>query len=382
MSDSRTEAQRLMPALVVALVALVMVLFGLYINEVIKKPVSDGSKGQDLATSNEVFHWKLVTTWPKNFPGLGTAPETFARLASELSNGRLQIKVHGAGELVPALGVFDAVSSGSVQMGHGASYYWKGKVPAAVFYTTVPFGMNAQETNGWINFGGGMELWREIYEPFNLIPFQGGNTGVQMGGWYNTKIESLDDIKGVKMRIPGLGGEVWSRAGGVSVTLAGNELYTSLQTGVIDATEWVGPYNDLAMGFHQVANYYYYPGWHEPGAMLEFIVNKDAYETLPQDLQAIIEVATIAANQLMLDQFTGANNAALKELTEQHEVELLAYPDDVLKEFKAIAADVYRDISAKDPQFAKVYESYSAFQEQVSDYHLISEEAYYRARKQ
>lgn len=382
MSDSRTEAQRLMPALVVALVALVMVLFGLYINEVIKKPVSDGSKGQDLATSNEVFHWKLVTTWPKNFPGLGTAPETFARMANELSNGRLQIKVHGAGELVPALGVFDAVSSGSVQMGHGASYYWKGKVPAAVFYTTVPFGMNAQETNGWINFGGGMELWREIYEPFNLIPFQGGNTGVQMGGWYNTKIESLDDIKGVKMRIPGLGGEVWSRAGGVSVTLAGNELYTSLQTGVIDATEWVGPYNDLAMGFHQVANYYYYPGWHEPGAMLEFIVNKDAYETLPQDLQAIIEVATIAANQLMLDQFTGANNAALKELTEQHEVELLAYPDDVLKEFKAIAADVYRDISAKDPQFAKVYESYSAFQEQVSDYHLISEEAYYRARKQ
>ena len=378
-----SESQRLMPAVIVALVVLVMVFFGLYIAEVIKSPQSSSDSNEPaLATSDEIFHWKLVTTWPKNFPGLGTAPETFATMVNEMSNGRLQIKVHGAGELVPALGVFDAVSSGSVQMGHGASYYWKGKVAAAVFYTTVPFGMNAQETSGWINFGGGMELWREIYEPFNLIPFQGGNTGVQMGGWYNTKIESIDDIKGVKMRIPGLGGEVWSRAGGVSVTLAGNELYTSLQTGVIDATEWVGPYNDLAMGFHQVAKYYYYPGWHEPGAMLEFIVNKDAYATLPEDLQAIVETATVAANQLMLDQFTGANNASLKELTEVHGVELLAFPDDVLKELKTISADVYRDISAKNPQFAKVYQSYLAFQEQVSQYHLISEEAYYKTRHQ
>ena len=236
------------------------------------------SESSVAATKNTVVNWKLVTTWPKNFPGLGTAPENFARLVDRMSDGRLKIKVYGAGEVVPALETFSAVSSGTVQMGHGAAYYWKGKAPAAVFFTAVPFGLNAQEMNGWLHYGGGLELWREVYAPFNLLPFAGGSTGVQMAGWFNREINSLDDFKGLKMRIPGLGGEVFTRAGGTSVSMPGGEIFTSLQTGVIDAAEWVAPYNDLAFGFHNVVKYYYYPGWHEPGAMLEFIVNQQAYD--------------------------------------------------------------------------------------------------------
>ena len=212
------------------------------------------------STANqETFEWKLVTTWPKNYPGLGLAPENFAKQVEAMSGGRLKIKVFGAGQLVPAFEVFDAVSQGTAQMGHGASYYWTGKSKATAFFTSVPFGLNAQEMNGWLHYGGGLELWRELYDEFNLIPFAGGNTGVQMAGWFNREINSMEDIKGLKMRIPGLGGDVITRAGGVSVTISGGELYTAMQTGVIDALEWVSPYNDIALGFHQVAKYYYYP---------------------------------------------------------------------------------------------------------------------------
>lgn len=376
-----SQSQRLLPAVVVGLVALVMLLFGLYVWQVVKSPAGHHATGTVAGGPQAVYRWKLVTTWPKNFPGLGTAPENFARIVNEMSNGRLVVKVHGAGELVPALGVFDAVSAGSVEIGHGAAYYWKGKIPAAPFFTAIPFGMNAQETNGWITAGGGQELWRETYEPFGVIPFVGGNTGVQMAGWYNKRIESLADIQGMKMRIPGLGGEVWTRAGGVAVTIPGGELYTSLQTGVIDATEWVGPYNDLAMGFHQVAKYYYYPGWQEPGAMLEFIVNQKAYRALPRDLQQIIAVASQAANQMMLDEYTAANNAALSELVNNHGVELLPLPEDVLITFNQVANEVYQEMAANDPLFAKVLASYREFQEKSGSYHQISELAYYRTRE-
>ena len=214
----------------------------------------------------ENYNWRLVTAWPKNYPGLGMAPERIAKLVEEMSNGQMKITVYGAGEQVPAFGVFDAVSSGSHQMGHSGGYFWKGKVPAAQFFTGVPFGLTADEINAWTNRGGGLELWREVYEPFNIYPIPAGNTGTQMFGWFNKEINSLDDIKGLKMRIPGIGGEVLKRAGGIPVTLPGGELFTALQTGVIDATEWVGPYNDLTFGFHQAAKYYYYPRWHEPGS--------------------------------------------------------------------------------------------------------------------
>lgn len=329
----------------------------------------------------QTFRWKLVTSWPKNYPGLGTAPEKFAELVDKMSAGRLNIKVYGAGELVPALEVFDAVSQGTAEMGHSGAYYWKGKLPAATFFTSVPFGLNAQEMNAWIQYGGGMALWREAYAPFNLIPFVGGSTGVQMAGWFNREINSVDDIKGLKMRIPGIGGEVISRLGGQAVTISGGELYTSLQTNVIDATEWVGPYNDQAFGFYQIARYYYYPGWHEPGSILEFTVNKDAYESLPEDLQTIVEVATRAVSQDMLDLYTARNKDALTDLVEKHGVELRQIPPEVLDRLRQVSEEVLDEVAASNPLADRVWASQKAFKESVMPYHRITEEAIYQARR-
>jgi len=328
----------------------------------------------------KVYHWRCVTTWPKNLPGLGVAPENLAKWVGEMSNNRLQIKVYGANEIVPAMEVFEAVSRGTVEMGHGAAYYWKGKVPVAQFFTAVPFGLTAKEMNGWLHYGGGMELWRELYEPFGLIPIASGNTGVQMAGWFNKEINSLDDLKGMKMRIPGLGGEVFQRAGGTAVNLPGGEIFTSLQTGVIDATEWVGPYNDLSFGLHQVAKYYYYPGWQEPGPTLEAIVNKEAFDKLPQDLQAILRVASLAINQDMLDEYTARNNAALKELVDKHHVELRELPADVINELRTISDIVVSEIAGDDPLAQRIYKSYLEFKENVVEYHEITERAYINAR--
>jgi TRAP-type mannitol/chloroaromatic compound transport system substrate-binding protein len=345
-----------------------------------------GEKANEAAVKSaepqQTFEWKLVTSWPKNFPGLGTGPEKFSKMVEEMSAGRLKIKVYGAGQLVPALEVFDAVSRGTAQMGHSGAYYWKGKAPAAQFFTSVPFGLTAQEMHGWIHYGGGMELWQEVYAPFNLIPLAGGNTGVQMGGWFNKEINSLKDLDGLKMRIPGLGGEVLQRAGGTPVTLPGAELFTALQTGAIDATEWVGPYNDLAFGLYKAAKYYYYPGWHEPGSMMEYTVNKDAFDALPKDLQAIVKVASRAANQDMLDEYTSRNNKALQDLINKHGVDVRAYPDDVLQKLKGLSYEVLEELAAKDPMSKKVYESFKAYRDDVVEYHKISEQAYLNARSQ
>ncbi|MAV16973.1 MAG: ABC transporter substrate-binding protein [Gammaproteobacteria bacterium] len=328
----------------------------------------------------EQYNWRLVTAWPKNYPGLGMAPERIADLVEEMSNGQMKITVYGAGEQVPAFGVFDAVSSGSHQMGHSGGYFWKGKVPAAQFFTGVPFGLTADEINAWTNRGGGLELWREIYEPFSIYPIPAGNTGTQMFGWFNKEINSLEDIKGLKMRIPGIGGEVLKRAGGIPVTLPGGELFTALQTGVIDATEWVGPYNDLTFGFQQTAKYYYYPGWHEPGSMLELLINKDAWNSLPKHLQVIIETASKAVNQDILDEYTARNNKALRELVDVHGVELRRLPDDVITEFKIIANDILEENAAEDETVNKVYQSYLKFKNEVSEYHKVSEDAFVEAR--
>jgi TRAP-type mannitol/chloroaromatic compound transport system substrate-binding protein len=205
------------------------------------------------------FQWNMVTTWPPNLAVLQTGAERFAKRVEEVSNGRMKINVYAGGELVPPLGVFDAVSSGTVQMGNGASYYWAGKVPAAQWFTSVPFGLNAQGMNAWLS-SGGLGLWEKIYDPFNLVPRPMGNTGMQMGGWFRNQINSVDDFKGLKMRIPGLGGKVVARAGGAVVLKPASEIFTSLERGVIDATEWVGPLHDLRMGFYKAAPYYYYPG--------------------------------------------------------------------------------------------------------------------------
>ena len=329
---------------------------------------------------NESFNWRLVTSWPKNYPGLGMAPERIADLVEEMSDGQMKITVYGAEEQVPAFGVFDAVSSGSHQMGHSGGYFWKGKVPAAQFFTSVPFGLTADEINAWVNRGGGLELWREIYAPFNIYPIPAGNTGTQMFGWFNKEINSLEDVKGLKMRIPGIGGEVLKEAGGIPVTLPGGELFTALQTGVIDATEWVGPYNDLTFGFHQAAKYYYYPGWHEPGPMLELLINIDAWNSLPNHLQVIIETATKAVNQDMLDEYLAKNNQALTELVEVHGVELRRLPDDVIEEFREISNKILDDLAKEDETIAKVYESYLNFKKNVSAYHEISEDAFVESR--
>ena len=332
------------------------------------------------AEPQKVYKWRMVTTWPKNLPGLGTAPERMADNIRVMSQGRLNIKVYGAGEIVPALEVFEAVSQGTVQMGHGAAYYWKGKVPIAQFFTAVPFGLTAQEMNGWLLHGGGLELWRELYERYNLFPIPAGNTGVQMAGWFNKEINSLDDLKGLKMRIPGMGGEVFEQAGGTAINLPGGEIFTSMQTGVIDATEWVGPYNDLAFGLHQVAKYYYYPGWQEAGPTLEVLINKEAWDTLSEDLQVIVETAALAANTDMLAEYTARNNSALRELVDLHNVELRRLPDDILGEIKEISEQMIAEMVDEDDLSKRIYESWSRYRDDVVAYHEISERAYINAR--
>ena len=376
MNSSRSFS-RYSPLVILGLLAALVLVCALWVME----RAGPGAVTQRGATaSTAYFHWKMVTTWPKNFPGLGLGPENFSRIVEAMSNGRLTVRVYGAGEVVPAFGVFDAVSRRVAEMGHGAAYYWTGKVPSSVFFTSVPFGFTAQEINAWIYYGGGLELWREAYAPFGLIPFPGGNSGVQMGGWFNREINSVEDLRGLKMRMPGIGGEILNRAGGTAVVLPGGELYTSLQTGVIDATEWVGPYNDLALGLHEVGRYYYYPGWQEPGAMLEFTINRDAWNELPSDLQAIVAHATRAVNQDMLDEFTARNNAALQTLINDHGVELRKFPDDVLRKLQLSATEVYAELAADDPMSAKVYPSFKAFLDQVAQYHRISEQAYINSR--
>ena len=372
------KERTVLPIAVVGLLLLWVGTLGLWaLDSQQKDPVAvDGSQ----VLSTEQIKWKLVTTWPKGLPGLGSAPENFARRVEEMSNGRLSIRVYGAGEVVPPFEVFDAVSQGVAEMGHGASYYWKGKIPSAVFYTAVPFGMTAQEMNGWLHYGGGLELWRELYAPFGVRPFAGGSTGVQMAGWFNRELKSAEDLKGLKMRIPGLAGEVFTASGGTSVRLAGGEIYTSMQTGVIDAVEWVGPYNDRTLGLMEVAEYYYYPGWHEPGAMLEFTVNQEAFDRLPVDLQAIVEGAARATNQDMLDEFTARNNSSLTSLLDEYETKLRPLPDDVMDILHSNAVIALDKLKEDDPMAAKISASYEDFLDGVRTYHEISERAYLNAR--
>ena len=375
---------RYSPLIILLLVAALVAVSWLLVVD--KARFDEGKKNHAYSASEHVlseqqkFEWKMVTAWPKNFPGLGSAPENFASMINKMSNGRLTVRVYGGGEIVPALEVFSAVSQGTAEMGHAAAYYWKGKIPSSPFFTSVPFGLTAQEMNGWLHYGGGLQLWREAYAPFNVIPFAGGNTGVQMAGWFNREINSVADIKGLKMRIPGVGGEVLSRVGGTAVTLPGSELYTSLQTGVIDATEWVAPYNDIALGLPEVAKYYYYPGWHEPGPTLELLINKTAFETLPEDLQTMVEVAARYANQDMLDEYTARNNASLIDLEQNYNVELRRLPDDVIRALHRASDDYLKEMAEQDAMAAKVYKSWKAYADGVKNYHHISEQAYINAR--
>jgi TRAP-type mannitol/chloroaromatic compound transport system substrate-binding protein len=327
--------------------------------------------------AKKTYNWKMVTTWPPKLPVLQEGCERLAKRIGELSDGRLQIKVYAAGELVPAMGIFDAVSQGTVEVGSGASYYWAGKAPAAQWFAAVPFGMNAQGMAAWFHGGGGLKLWEETYAPFNLIPRPGGSTGVQMGGWFNKKINSIKDYKGLKMRIPGLGGKVIAKAGGTVVLLPGGEIFTSLERGVIDATEWVGPLHDLRMGFYKAAKYYYYPGWHEPGTYLEYFFNKKAYESLPKDLQHIIDAACMENEHWVLSQFDARNGAALQTLINKHKVNLIKFPDTVLDDLRQLAAEVVAEEAAKDAMSKKVNDAFQNFQKVVGTWGSVSEKAYY-----
>ncbi len=338
-------------------------------------------KGAPAVVTGRKVRWKMVTTWPKNFPGLGTGAEKLARLINEMSGGRIEVRVYGAKELVPAFEVFDVVSRGTAQMGHGAAYYWKGKNEAFQFFSAVPFGLTADEQNAWLFHGGGMELWEESYRPFGVVPLAAGNTGVQMAGWFNREINSLEDLKGLKMRIPGLGGEVLRRAGGTPVNLPGGELFTSLQSGVIDATEWVGPYNDLAFGLYKAARYYYYPGWHEPGTTLEAIVNRKAFEALSPDLQAIVRAACRVANDEILVEYVARNNDALETLKNEHHVDVRRLPDDVLARLRALSEEVVQELADSSPEARRIYDSFRRFRDKVFAWTDISERAYLDSRQ-
>ncbi|MGU9951270.1 MAG: TRAP transporter substrate-binding protein [Gammaproteobacteria bacterium WSBS_2016_MAG_OTU1] len=326
------------------------------------------------------IEWRMTTTWPKDFPGLGTGANQLANYINHMSNGELEVTVHGANEIVPPFESFDAVSKGTVEMGHGAAYYWKGKSPATQFFAAVPFGLTAQETNAWIYYGGGQELWDDLYSQFNLKPFLAGNTGVQMGGWFNREINALEDMNGLKMRMPGLGGEVLTAIGAVPKNLPGGEIFTALETGVIDATEWVGPYNDLAFGFYKAAKYYYYPGWHEPGTALETFVNKSAFDALPSHLQKVVEHAAQAANIDMLSEFVSRNGQALDTLVNEHKVQLRKFPDEVLKKLEITSEQVVGDVAAADAASKKVHGAFVDFRTKVSGWTNLSEYSYVGAR--
>lgn len=342
---------------------------------------SDALCESGTASSSETFEWSCVTSWPPKFPGLGMAPEHLATRIEAASGGRMKIKVYGGGELVPPFEVFDAVSRGTVEMGHGAAYYHKGKVDAAQFFTAIPFGMTFMELNSWIYYGGGTELWRELYAPHNLVPFLCGNTGVQMGGWFNKEINSIADLKGLKMRIPGLGGEVLRRAGGTPVTLPGAEIFTSLQSGTIDATEWVGPYNDVSFGLHKAAKYYYSPGWQEPGPGLECIINQAAWDSLPADLQALVEITCQSITTDMAAEYSYGNTNSLQQLLHDPNVELREFPEDVLQHLEAITNDVVAEMMANDPASAKIGESFYAYLEKTRQNSHITEYAYLKTRR-
>lgn len=336
-------------------------------------------EGPSVATGKR-YQWKMVTTWPPNFPVLGEGCNLFAQWVEEMSGGRIKIRVYGGGELVPALEVFDAVQSGAAEVGSGAAYYWAGKIPAAQFFASVPFGMNAQQVNAWLLSGGGQQLWEELYAGHGLVPIVGGNTGTQMGGWFNREINSISDLKGLKMRIPGLGGKVLERAGGAPVLLAGGEIYTGLERGIIDAAEWIGPCHDYKMGFHQIAKHYYAPGWHEPGSVLEMIVNKKIFEDLPPDLQAIIRAASLRMNHWMLSEFEMQNSIYLKKLIEEEKVSIRTFPPEVLDQLKAISESILEELGENDPASKKIYQSYRFFKEQMKNWADISEKLYYGGR--
>ncbi len=323
---------------------------------------------------------KMVTSWPKNFPGLGTAANRLAKRISDMSEGKYSVKVYAGGELVHPLKCLDAVQEGVADLYHSAEYYYQGKTKAFNFFAAVPFGLTATEMNAWIYHGGGQKLWDEVSGQFGVKPLMAGNTGVQMGGWFRKEMNSVDDYKGLKMRIPGLGGAVVTKLGGTSVTLAGGEVFQALQAGTIDATEWVGPWNDLAFGFYKVAKYYYYPGFHEPGTVLSFGISRKLWDAIPQSEKAMFEAAAAAENDVNLAEFNANNSAALDTLVNKHNVKVRKFPNEVLQAIGHAAGEVVVESTEGDAMAKKVYDSFIAFRRIAIGWSKLSDQAFWNAR--
>lgn len=327
------------------------------------------------------FRWRLATSFGINAPVLGTNLPKMAKELKIMSKGQLDIKVFGAGELIPAFGVFDAAKDGSIQMMYSASYYWAGKAPATQFTCSVPFGMTPQQVNAWFYFGGGHEVWQEFYAKHGLIGFVAGNTGSQMGGWFRKEINSLKDFDGLKMRIPGLGGKVVAAVGGTVVLLPGPEIFPSLERGVIDACEWVGPFYDYNLGLHQAAKYYYSPGWHEPSTNNELTTNLKAWNSLPRDIQLMIEHAAYNLNVRNLAEFDAKNLEYLGKIRDYRggRVQFRQFPEDLLMALYKASNEIAEDVANSDPDARKVYDSYKAFQDGIRKWHNVNKVPYQKA---
>ncbi|MBI3635922.1 MAG: TRAP transporter substrate-binding protein [Candidatus Rokubacteria bacterium] len=325
------------------------------------------------------FQWRMATSWTPALDVLQGNAQRYAKMVDDMSGGRLKIQVYAAGELIPAFGVFDACSQGTLEMYNSAAYYWAGKEAACQWFTGVPFGMNPKGQYDWYYYGDGIKLWEEAYAPFNLVPRPSASTGVQMGGWYRKRINTIADYKGLKFRMPGLGGKVIAKAGATVVLTPGGEIYTALERGVIDGSEWVGPHDDMKLGLHQTARYYYYPGWHEPGTTGEFVFNKKVYEGLPVDIQRILDYACTAMHTLELGEYDYKNIIALQKLRTEFKskVEILAFPRPVVNEMRKFSAEVNKEESEKTAIARKTYESYNKFQKGLAPWDVMSESAFH-----
>ena len=333
------------------------------------------------AIAQDKIEWKMVTSWLKGMPGLGSSAERLADRIGKMSGGRLTVRVYAAGELVPATQCFDAVSKGTAEIGHDSAQYHAEQTPAAGFFAAVPFGLTAAEFNGWINFGGGQELWEELYDPFGVRPFLAGNTGVQMGGWYRKEITALKDFKGLKICMSGYGGEVLRKFGATPISLPSGEIFGNLQSGAIDAAEWVGPYNDLSLGLYKVTKLYYWPGFHEPGSALQCIVNKAKYNALPDDLKQIVAAACAAENDITQAEYYGRSPAALATLVSEYKVQLKQYPREVLLAIGTVAGETMQEILDNGTDITKrVGESYFKFRKLALQWNKVADSAYASAR--
>ena len=334
-----------------------------------------GVFGSAQAAELPVIRWRLASSFPKSLDTIYGAGETLARRLDEITQGKFQIRVFAGGEIVPGLQVLDAVQNATVECGHSASYYYVGKNLAFAFDTALPFGLTARMQNAWMYHGGGLALTRELFKDYNILNFPGGNTGVQMGGWFRREVRSLADLRGLKMRIPGLGGKIMARLGVVPQTLAGGDIYPALESGAIDATEWVGPYDDEKLGFQKVAKHYYYPGWWEGGPQLSFYVNSKKWAELPPAYQAAFEAAAAEANVVMLAEYDAKNPPAMARLLREG-VKLHPFPKDVMFAARRAAFDVYDEEAARNPAFKKIYNAWKKFLDNEIQWFRIAEAAY------